>query len=269
MFSFTSWSLLEAVSIWLTSYIDIFIVGVYLNEYYVGLYKTSTTVVGQITGLITSATTPILFSSLSRLQSNRREFEDMFFKFQKLVGMLIIPLGVGIYCYSDLITNILLGKQWIEASTFIGLWGLTSAVTIILSHYCSEVYRALGRPKLSVLAQWLHIIVLCPVVYFSVQYGYESLCISRSIVRLELVAVNMLIMYLVLTISPRKMIKNITPEIIGAFVMMFVAYILQNVYSSFLWNIMSIIICAIIYFIIILSFKVERRMLFSFIKNIS
>ena len=61
MFSFTIWSMFESISIWLTAYIDIFIVGVYLNEYYLGLYKTSTTIVGQITALITAATTPILF----------------------------------------------------------------------------------------------------------------------------------------------------------------------------------------------------------------
>ena len=79
------------------------------------------TIVGQIMGLITAATTPILFSSLSRLQDDDNAFQTLFFKFQKLVGLLVIPLGVGIYCYSDLVTKILLGDQWLEASSFIGL----------------------------------------------------------------------------------------------------------------------------------------------------
>lgn len=90
----------------------------------------------------------------------------MFFKFQKLVGILIIPIGIGIFLFSDLITQILLGSQWMEASPFIGLWGLTSAISIVLAHYSSEVYRSIGKPKLSVLAQWLHIIVLWPVLLF-------------------------------------------------------------------------------------------------------
>ena len=176
MLSFTIWSMIEAVSIWMTSYIDVFIIGVYLNEYYLGLYKTSITVVGQIMGLITAATTPILFSSLSRLQTDEKAFQEMFFKFQKLVGILVIPIGVGIYCFSDLIV-LILGEQWTEAAGFIGLWGLTSSITIVLSHYSSEIYRAKGRPKLSVLAQVLHLIVLWPVVLIAVKYGFETLYI--------------------------------------------------------------------------------------------
>lgn len=183
------WSMLEAVSIWLTSYVDIFIVGTMLSQHCLGLYRTSMSTVGQITSIITAATTPVLFSSLSRLQNDRDQFNEMFFRFQKLVGILIIPIGIGIFLFSDLITQILLGSQWMEASPFIGLWGLTSAITIVLAHYSSEVYRSIGKPKLSVLAQWLHIIVLWPVLLFYVKEGLRhymlqdlscawSLCLS-------------------------------------------------------------------------------------------
>ena len=81
MFSFSFWSMIEAVSIWLTSYVDIFIIGRLLNEHYLGIYRTSMSTVGQIMSLITAATTPVLFSALSRLQDDDKEFKDMFFKF--------------------------------------------------------------------------------------------------------------------------------------------------------------------------------------------
>ena len=108
MLSFTIWTILESISIWLTGYIDIFLIGCYLNEFYLGIYKTSMTTVGQITSLITAATTPILFSSLSRMQSNLSDFKELFFKFQRTVGLFIIPLGIGIFIFRDLITDILL-----------------------------------------------------------------------------------------------------------------------------------------------------------------
>ena len=73
MFSFTMWSMLEAISIWLTSYVDIFIVGTMLSQHYLGLYRTSMSTVGQITSIITAATTPVLFSSLSRLESTYKK----------------------------------------------------------------------------------------------------------------------------------------------------------------------------------------------------
>ena len=269
MLSFTIWSMVESISIWLTNYIDIFIVGICLCPYYLGLYKTSMTTVAQITTLITAATTPVLFSSLSRLQDNREEFEHLFFRFQKLVGILIIPLGVGIYVFRDFVTLVLLGNQWMEASAFIGLWGLTSAITIVLAHYSSEVYRALGKPKLSVLAQVLHIIVLWPVVQIAVQYGFDTLCQARALVRLEMVLVQLIIMYVVVHVSPWKMIKNIFPATIASIVMGGAGWIMLYYHSSNLWTLLTISICLVIYLIVMSCFKQERTMFTQFISQIA
>lgn len=264
MLSFTIWSMIEQVSIWLTSYVDVFIVGTMLNQHYLGLYKTSSTIVGQMMGLITAATTPILFSSLSRLQNDEAEFKRMFFNFQKMVGIIIVPLGVGIFCFSDLITMVLLGNQWMEASGFIGLWGLTSSLTIILSHYSSEVYRSKGRPRLSVLSQWLHIIILLPTVMISVAYGFEVLYTARSIVRLEGVIVNMILMYMFVNISPIKMINNILPSCLSAMIMVGFYYILPQT-TSFVVQFMYVLICMLSYIFSLSFFKSERDILFGFI----
>lgn len=268
MLSFSIWSMIEAISIWLTNYLDIFIIGIYLNEYYLGIYKTSMTTVGQITSIVTAATTPILFSALSRLQSDRSAFKNMFFKFQKLVGMLVIPLGVGLFCFSDLITSILLGNQWVEASNFIGLWGLTSALTIVLSHYSSEVYRSLGKPKLSVLAQLLHIIVLCPAMLIATQESWDIIYLTRSIVRLELVLVNIIIMYYVVKISPREMFSNIWPSLLAAIVMGVVGWLMIPLVNAIWWQLFVVVICILVYTLVITRFKTEKQTLLSFVKQL-
>lgn len=257
MFSFSMWSMLEAVSIWLTSYIDLFIVGTMLSQHYLGLYRTSMSTVAQITSIITAATTPVLFSSLSRLQNDREGFNDMFFKFQKLVGILVIPLGVGIYLFRDLITEILLGNQWLEASGFIGLWGLTSAVTIVLGHYASEVYRAIGKPKLSVLAQWLHIVVLIPVIMIFVNKGFESLCAARSLVRLELVVVQLILMRVAVKMDIGRMFLNILPSALAAGTMMLVLLLPSS--SSLGAQFLYIMLCICIYFMVLMLFPEERH----------
>ena len=268
MLSFSVWSMVEAISIWLTGYIDIFIIGIYLNEYYLGIYKTSMATVGQITSLITAATTPILFSSLSRLQSDREAFSEMFFKFQKLVGMLVIPLGVGIYCFRDLVTDILLGSQWSEAANFIGLWGLTSAITIVLSHYSSEVYRSLGRPKLSVLAQVLHIAALCPAMLIAVKYDWEVIYTVRALVRLELVLVNLVIMYFTIRLSAISMLRNILPSIVASGAMGVIGVIMLSINGSMWYSLLAVVVCIVIYFAIIASFNNERQELIRFAYNL-
>lgn len=265
MLSFSIWSMFEAVSIWLTSYIDIFIVGTFFNQYYLGLYRTSITTVGQIMALITAATTPILFSSLSRLQDNKDEFKQMFFKFQKIVGFLVIPLGVGIFLFRNFITTVILGSQWEEASLLIGLWGLTNAITIVLAHYSSEVYRSLGKPKISTLIQLLHIVFLVPTVIIAIRYDYETLCIARSLIRLQSVAANILVMHLLIQIDAMSMFKNLIVPIGGACMMIIVAYILP-LNNAWYVQLLYIIIVSIAYLATIMMFREGRRILFD-LKN--
>lgn len=260
MLSFTVWSLIEHVSIWLTGYVDVFIVGTMLSQHYLGLYKTSSTLVGQIMGLVTAAATPVLFSSLSRLQNNDAEFKKMFFKFQKLVGILVFPLGIILFCFSDLITTLLLGSQWMEASGFIGLWGLFSALNIVFSHFSSEVYRALGRPKLSVLVQWLHIVVLWPVVLVAVGYGFETLYTARSWVRLELMAANLVVLYYVVHITLLQMVRNVLPSLVASLMAMGVAMTLRMVVVDNLsMQLVSLLSCAVAYIAILALFPKERK----------
>ena len=257
MLSFTIWSMIEAITIWLTSYVDVFIVGTMLSQYYLGLYKTSSTLVGQIMGLITATTTPILFSALSRLQDDKSEFERLFFRFQKIVGFLVIPMGVGIFIFSGFVTKILLGSQWMEASWFVGLWALTGALTIVLAHYSSEVYRAKGRPKLSVLAQVLHIAVLWPTVLIAVKYGFEVLCISRSLVRLESIVVNLFIVGIAIKMNIGRMFTNILPSLVASASMLLVMLLPPT--ESFALTVLYILLAIAIYLFVIVLFPEERK----------
>lgn len=267
MLSFSFWTLIETISIWLTSYIGTFIVGSYLSSYYLGIYKTSMTTVNQIMAIITGATTSVLFSALSRFQSNETAYLGMFFRFQRLVALFVLPMGVGIFMYQDLITSILLGSQWKEAANFIGLWGLMSALTIVFGHYSSEVYRSKGKPKLSFLVQVIHLIVLIPTLLISVKYGFKVLYITRSLVRIQLIITHMIIMYVVIKISPWKMLRNVFPMIFSSVTMGGIAYLLQHINSGFLWDFVSIAICIIYYFCCIMLFPRPRFELMEFIKR--
>lgn len=266
MLSFTIWTVMEQVSVWLTGYVDVFIVGKYLSQYYLGLYKTSSTLVGQIMGLVVASITPVLFSGLSRLQNDEQGFQRLFFRFQKIIGLLVIPMGVGIYIFRDFVTELILGDQWVEASGFIGLWALTSALTIIWSNFSSEVYRAKGRPKLSVLAQWLHIVALLPVVLIFVQQGFETLYIARCLVRLELIAVQLCIMGIALKMPIIRMITTVLPTCLSASCM-FLVLLLPSP-DGILMNLVYIGIASLIYLAAIMLFPEERKTLLNLPKLI-
>ncbi|MBG9814562.1 polysaccharide biosynthesis protein [Bacillus endophyticus] len=248
MLSFSIWSLVEAISIWFTVWIDTLIIGIVLDEYYIGLYKTSTTVVNSLMALITSATVPVLFSALSRLQDDNIRFNELFYKSQRMVSILVFPLGIGIYIFSDLTTDILLGSEWAEASRIIGIWALTSSITIVFGHYCSEVYRAKGKPKLSFIAQLFHLVFLVPAIVIGSKYGFWILVFSRSLIRIQAILVHFVIMKYVIGIPVSNTIRNVIPTLFSALLMGGVGYYLKQIYEGNIWSIVCIIICIVFYF---------------------
>lgn len=269
MFSFSIWSLIEAISIWLTSWVDSFIIGSSLNQYHVGLYKTSTSMVNSLLVIITGSTTPVLFSTLSRLQDDKRKFDKIFLQFQRIVSIVVFPIGVGVYLYSDLATQLLLGNTWMEASNVIGIWALTSAPMIVFGNYCSELYRAKGMPKLSFLAQVLHLIVLIPACLISVQYGFWALIYTRSFVRFQFILVHFLIMKFIIKFPILSIFKNVKSTGIATISMGLLAILFRNMYTGLIWDFFSILICAIFYFIILIIFKDTRKDVQGLIKQLS
>lgn len=259
MISFSMWSLIEEISIWLTSWADVFIIGTSLNQYYLGIYKISTAMVNTLMSLITGALIPVLFSVLSRLQNNNKKFNKMYFTTQRLVSVFIFPLGIGVYLYSDLATKIILGSKWNEASEVIGVWALTSAIMIVFGYFCSEVYRAKGRPKLSFLAQLLHLVVLVPVCIISSKYGFLILVYARAWIRMEFVLVHFIIMKFAIGIPLGKTFKNIMPTAISAISMGILGYLLQQISKGLLWNFVSVIICSLFYFGVLYLFPNMRK----------
>lgn len=251
MLSFSIWSLLEAITIWLTNYIGVFLVGRYLSVYHLGLYKMSMNTVNQIMNLIVSSTTSVLFVALSRAQNDKDKFEKIFFSFQRNVGLLVLPLGVGIFLYRDLVTQILLGSQWMEAADFIGLWGLVNAFKIVLSNYCSEAYRAMGKPKVSMFVQMSQLIFLVPLLLYGARKNFEVLYVMRCLVSLELILINLITIKQKLHISNVKMLGNVLSEIIAAVSMVPVSIGLCNIGNGVLWECLSVIISAIVYFSVI------------------
>lgn len=259
MFSFTAWTMLESVLIWLTTNVDIFIVGNVLSDYYLGIYKTSITTVNSYMGIITASIVPVLFSTLSRYQNDEDNFHATFWKFQRYMSWLVIPMSIGVFVFRDLITELLLGSQWKGASGFIGLWGLMSGFTIIFSNLASEVYRSKGNPKLSMLSQAIHIAFVIPAVLLTVNLSFETLYTARALIRIQFVVWSIIILRVIYKFSIKKMLSNVSPAVISALIMGVVGYILSNFMTAIWWQFVCIFICIIVYFAVLLALFPKTR----------
>ena len=261
MFSFSAWSLAEAFSIWLTAWVDTFIISHFLNAYYLGVYKMPTAIVTTVMAIATSSMAPVLFSALSRHQHSKEEFEKTFLTFQRYMALFLVPLGVGMFVYQDFIVQILLGPQWKLAGIVLGSWALSSSLVTAISYLISEAFRAKGMSNISFLAQMLHLIVLIPVIYICVQYDFTTFVYARSIVRIQMIGVLLYLLAVYVKMDAWSVIFNIKAYIITSAIIGIGSYALLHLYNSMIWTIFCICVSLISYLVVLYLFPTERVVL--------
>ncbi|RAS82336.1 lipopolysaccharide biosynthesis protein [Priestia endophytica] len=265
MLSFSIWSLLETLSIWLTAWVDILIIGRFLNSYYLGIYTTSLNMVNILMTIVTTSVTTVLFATLSRLQEDHSVFTKVFLNVHKLVSYIIFPIGVGVFLYQDLVTDIMLGEKWEEASRVIGIWALTSVIRISMTSMYSEVYRAKGQPKISLFLQLLDLFIIIPTCLLSVSHGFWAIVYARAIIRLDLIIPGLIVMSKLMNIRAKSLLRNLMKPFICIFIMIVIDIGLKQVSSSVYWQFTSIVICGIIY--IFIALIIDKKFIMSYVKK--
>jgi len=252
MLGFSIWAMSEKLLGWANLNIGIFLVGKFLTAYYLGIFKTSMAIVNQMLAIILNSFSPVLLSSLSRLCDNKNEYESFFYDFEEKISIIVLPIGVGIFVYKELVTHILLGSQWEEAISFVGLWGLLYCIYIVYGMFQMEVFVSQGKPQYSVLAQILMLACLFPTILITVQHGYKALYIGRSLILLAWTLIQMVMIRLTIKLSPWKVINKTYIYLLYSIAMGILGFFLQKVSDNIVWVIITVLICIVFYFSLML-----------------
>lgn len=263
MLSFSLWTLFESITIWFSTYGGMFLIGVLLSSYYLGLYRGVLTLTGAAFGLITGAIVPVLFAALSRLQSNMLEFRNLFYDVQSKAALLLMPLGVLLLVYADVAVNIMLGEQWHEGDFFFGVWSLTMTLSILVNSLASEAIRAKGMPRLSAFSQILHFPVMWGAVWYGAKFGFDTVVLGMCASSLWLDMVKAFMLRQMLGISVRKMAGNILNAALPAAMAGVVAWALRQMLTSYeaVAVIISVTIFSICYFLLLSIRRTNRQMI--------
>ena len=268
MFSYSAWSLAEAFSIWLTAWVDTFIISRCLDAYYLGIYKMPMAIVTTVMAMATASLAPVLFAALSRVQHDQQAFSNTFFTFQRYMALFLVPIGVGLFVFQDFVVHLLLGPQWKLAGIVLGSWALSSAIMTVTANLISEIFRAKGLPNLSFWTQVLHLVILIPVIYICIQYDFTTFVYARSIVRMEMLAVAMLFLALFVNMSVLRILSNISVYLITASIVGGIAYSVLHLYDTVWWTIACMLLCVLLYVAILCIIPSERTIIVSGVNKV-
>lgn len=259
MIRFGVWTLLDGTATWITAWVDVLLISRYMSDYYLGIYKNTSTTVIALFAIITAALTPVLFSTLSKFQKDQKKFSDFFFKIQNVLCLILLPMSIGLYLYRDFGTLIMFGSKWSEAADILGIMSITLAIRLLTVSTYSDTYRAKGKFHIPLILQLIDIVIFIPTCIISIKSGFWTFVYARSLIQLDLLIPNIVFAYLLCGLSPKRALKNFFHPFVATVAMSVIAIQLRLISNTMVWNIISILICVIVYFLVISLFKYERE----------
>lgn len=268
MFKLSFAMLIEATVIWLCSWASLFVVTQLYSAHDVGILKVSKSTINSIFIIVSSALTPILFASLSRLKSDNNTYKNTFYELQSLCLLLVIPMGLGCFVYSDVVVDIFLGKQWSDATNVIALFGISQPLIIAYSFFLSEVFRSKGHIYTSIIYQ-IGIFISQMVLYFTLgRIGFIWIVISSFIINVIMTIAAILLLKLKYKFSILKQLKAMIPGIVCSLFMVPFMVLESTKTYSFISELVCIIVCISAFFLslrlIYPSYAKKTWQLFSF-----
>lgn len=263
MFAFSSWTLLEAISIWLTTWMGTFVLSTLMGDYYLGLYNTSISLANAVTGIATSAVNPIIFASLSRFQDDRAKFDSVFYLMQRYLAFVCVPLAVCMFAYRDAIVALYLGENWLETADFFGLYAAANAFVIVFGHIASESYRSLGKPRISIVVQLIAILFILPSQIYGAMNSFAELSYLVPVARLvSSLLGNFLMCKFLIGLSPIRMMLNLRYIYLVSAIDMAVSMFFVNLFpESYLIQLLFLLVSICLFFVLAYIFKDTREIM--------
>ena len=254
IFSFSIWAYLESILEWLIANVAILVLATVYGMAALGVFKVAVNLVTQITSSIYALYSNVYKSAIAKEQNDRDNFRKIFLTFQKFSSLFSLPLGVLVFVYRDLVTTLLLGKDWLEASTLIGFYCLTCTCSIAFGNFYSDAIRAKGYPLKLVIIDAVYLALIIGLIYGANMIPFAVFCIIFSIIKIVQPALQIIIGRNVCDVSFRDVVKNSYPQIIASLLVAIIAVIFGFTRFDILTSIVTAVLsfgmyCVIVYLI--------------------
>jgi O-antigen/teichoic acid export membrane protein len=258
LFRFSSWVALEAFLGWLIMWGDSIVLGHFLGVKELGVYRVGITFLMLVFGIFFNPIVPVVYSSFSRLQSNREELKQSFLKTTKMIASFSLPLGVGLAVLAQPISSVIFGQKWQGIEIVITSIGIMNAITYLVG-INPEIYRAIGRPDINSKLLVAAVIYYLPVYIFAASYGLFIFCIARLTVAMIAMGLHIFMANRVLRLNFAYLADSIKDPLLGSIMMAIAVYLIANYIGDFRgvegWiTIFSIIFVGIITYVVSLWF---------------
>ena len=171
---------------YLSTDIDILIVGKFFGPSSLGLYSLSKQLVIKIFAVINPIITNILSPLLSYIQNDTKQVRSYFLKVTSILSITNLPIYVLVAIFSSEILTIVYGPDYIEANSILALLCFVYFINSI-NNPIGSLHIATGRTDLGFFWAVLSLVITPISIYFAALTSIDAVAYTKAILTLIMI----------------------------------------------------------------------------------
>ena len=171
-----------------SSKIDVFIIGKMLGMDVLGIYDLSKELVLKFVMFMRSVVSQVALPFISNSNDNEEVVKEKFLKITKLVAIICIPVCFTLFVFSKDLLRWVYGKSYEDAYLIVSIFALVSIATSITSFF-DMLGISKGRTDLNFKNTLYRIAVTTPIIMIASLYSINVLAFSQIIITFIMVGI--------------------------------------------------------------------------------
>ena len=206
---FSKWLLLNNFLHFAYHRVDTFVIGRFVGAQPLGLFRMAHEIASLPTTEMVAPIRAAILPGYAKLASDQERLRASFAATFGTIVMVALPVAIGIGLTADSLVRLVLGEKWLEAIPLLEVLCIAGVVNVCTANTW-PVFIALGRPWINTALTGLGIVVLIPLLLWSVpQAGTLGAAWALVTVAAIVLAANLVATLRLLSVSSGELVAQI------------------------------------------------------------
>lgn len=190
--------------------LDYLVVGRRLDARQLGFYSMAFRLPQLLIESIVDISGQVAFPAFARVKHQPDRVRSGLRRMLRLVGIIVVPLGLGVALTADPFIRVFYGSKWEDAVPVMQVLALYMLVQS-LSKPCGDVYKAMGRPGILNQLAVVKLAVTLPLLIVAVSDGIVAVAVAQLISAVILTTIRFVLAARVVDLPVLDVITSFVP----------------------------------------------------------
>lgn len=164
----------------------------------------------------------VAFPAFSMMQNRPKEMYKGFLATVRLVGLIALPLCLGMLIAADPMIRVFFGQQWLEAIPILRILAICAWIQSIGFHV-GDIYKAIGRPDILLKLSLLYLVIELAALLIGSRYGLLGIATGHLVATIILKYVYLKVATRLIDITFADILDELKPALKSGFVLAILA----------------------------------------------